>query len=78
MTVHLSARLAWHMDGWNGHICQNPVANTYCVGSYSYPGEMIAERRDLHMEMQPENRGCAISKATVTPPCIYRDRKSVV
>ena len=26
MTVHLSARLAWHMDGWNGHVCANPAA----------------------------------------------------
>ena len=25
MTVHMSARLAWHIDGWNGHICNNPV-----------------------------------------------------
>ena len=31
MTIHMSARLAWHMDGWNGNVCQNPAANTYCT-----------------------------------------------
>jgi len=20
------------MDGWNGHVCRQPAANTYCVG----------------------------------------------
>jgi len=43
MTVHISARIAWHDSGWNGHICRDPKANTYCVGQYSFPGEMIAE-----------------------------------
>lgn len=24
MAVHMSVRLAWHSDGWNGHICKKP------------------------------------------------------
>jgi len=24
MAMHMSLRLAWHSDGWNGHICKNP------------------------------------------------------
>ena len=51
MTFHVTARLAWHSDGWNGHICKDPQKNTYCVGSHSYPGDMIAERRDLAWEI---------------------------
>ena len=31
MTVHLSARLAWHDRGWDGCVCSDPVANTFCV-----------------------------------------------
>jgi exodeoxyribonuclease V alpha subunit len=69
MGTHLTARLAWHDDGWNGHICRKPVENTYCVGCYSYPGQMIAERRDLAWEQahagQPIDTGEHIS------PCIY-------
>ena len=50
MTIHISARLAWHENGWNGKICQNPKANTYCIGPYSFPGDMIAERREIEAE----------------------------
>lgn len=56
MTTHISARLAWHMDGWNGHICRNPAANTYCVGLASYPGHVIREHRDLEWEVQHHGR----------------------
>lgn len=38
MAVHMSVRLAWHSDGWNGHICKKPCENVYCVGQHSYPG----------------------------------------
>ena len=31
MTKHMSIRLAWHNEGWNGHICQKPCENTYCI-----------------------------------------------
>jgi exodeoxyribonuclease V alpha subunit len=47
MSTHLSARVAWHMDGWNGRVCRDPASNTYCVGSASYPGDLIAEQRNL-------------------------------
>lgn len=70
MTVHMSARLAWHMDGWNGHVCKTPGANTYCVGPHSYPGEMIAERRDLKLETKCAGKCCTKLKDTI-PPCIY-------
>lgn len=66
---HLSARLAWHLDGWNGRICSNPAANTYCVGPYSYPGTMIADRRDI--EWEQANKGQCCTKIDSIPPCIY-------
>ncbi|MFI5454095.1 MAG: AAA family ATPase [Isosphaerales bacterium] len=69
MTMHLSARVAWHMDGWNGRICRDPAANTYCVGSASYPGEMIAEQRDL--EWEKTNAGRCCSELKDIPPCMY-------
>lgn len=69
MTNHLSARVAWHMDGWNGRICRSPAVNTYCVGAHSYPGMMIAERRDLEWEEANSGRRC--SELDDIPPCIY-------
>ncbi|MEQ8192599.1 MAG: hypothetical protein ABRQ39_31835 [Candidatus Eremiobacterota bacterium] len=45
--LHLSARIAWHMNGWNGTTCSKPSDNTFCVGQYSYPGDMIASGRKI-------------------------------
>jgi len=50
MATHMSIRLAWHNDGWNGHICKKPCENTYCIGQHSYPGALINESRDLDYE----------------------------
>jgi len=69
MTTHISARVAWHMDGWNGHICKDPAANAYCVGCHSYPGEMIREKRDLAWEQQ--NAGADCADLSQMPPCMY-------
>ena len=69
MTTHISARLAWHDSGWNGKICKNPKANTYCVGPYSFPGDMISLRRNI--EAEEEHAGAAINDLDHIPPCIW-------
>lgn len=69
MTIHLSARLAWHMDGWNGHICRKPASNRFCVGPHSYPGDKIRGARDLVWEESVASKPC--SKIDGIPPCIY-------
>lgn len=71
MTKHISARLAWHMDGWNGCICRNPAANVYCVGQHSYPGDMIARERDFKWESHNDVKGKPIAKLDKIPPCVY-------
>lgn len=43
----MSLRLAWHDNGWYGHICNNPCANGYCIGKHFYPGDSIGKQRDL-------------------------------
>jgi exodeoxyribonuclease V alpha subunit len=69
MTTHMTLRLAWHNDGWNGHVCSQPEHNTYCVGCASYPGEMIRERRDLSWEKS--NAGKSFAELDRLPPCMY-------
>ena len=69
MTVHLSARLAWHMEGWNGRVCRDPAANTFCVGHHSYPGDQIRVSRDLDWEVA--NAGASCSRTDGMPPCVY-------
>jgi hypothetical protein len=31
VTIHLSARLVWHDRAWDGHVCDQPGKNVYCV-----------------------------------------------
>jgi exodeoxyribonuclease V alpha subunit len=69
MAQHLSLRLAWHNEGWNGHICKNPKSNIYCVGNQSYPGSAIAENRDLDWESNASVKGCHCSTLDKIPPC---------
>ncbi|WP_299273441.1 AAA family ATPase [uncultured Psychroserpens sp.] len=71
MSVHISLRLAWHDDGWNGHVCKNPKANTHCVGQHSYPGSLINESRNLEWESKEDVAGCHCSQIDGIPPCSY-------
>ena len=70
MPTHLTARLAWHNDGWNGAVCRAPEKNTYCVGCKSYPGDVIARERDL--ELEKHFAGCSGTQLEgYVPPCSY-------
>jgi exodeoxyribonuclease V alpha subunit len=69
MTTHLSARMAWHMDGWNGRICQAPASNRYCIGPHSYPGDKIKGNRDLDWEQKVAGKCC--TEIDGIPPCVY-------
>ncbi len=71
MATHISLRLAWHDDGWNGHVCKNPKENIYCVGQHSYPGDLIKGARDLEWETQSDVAGCHCSTVDGIPPCAY-------
>jgi exodeoxyribonuclease V alpha subunit len=71
MGIHLSARLAWHDDGWNGHVCRKPALNTYCVGAKSFPGDLIAHERELETELRYAGRSIAELAGRYIPPCAY-------
>ncbi len=66
MTVHLSARLTWHENAWNGRICDNPTSNAAC---------MIHEhvRNDRDDTIEHKYRGQSISVVRESedylPPC---------
>ena len=59
MANHMSIRLAWHNEGWNGHICKKPCENTYCIGRHSYPGDLISRTRDLEYETAHAGEACS-------------------
>ncbi|WCL50761.1 ATP-dependent DNA helicase [Leptospira sp. GIMC2001] len=68
---HITVRMAWHTDGWNGHVCKDPKANTYCCGRYSYPGDLISQERDIEWENRADVKGKHCSKLDRIPPCAY-------
>ncbi|MDI2073063.1 ATP-dependent RecD-like DNA helicase [Bradyrhizobium sp. Mp27] len=70
MPTHITARLAWHDDGWNGSICRQPEKNTYCVGCKSFPGDVIARGRNLDRELKLAGRTPDAFEGYV-PPCCY-------
>jgi hypothetical protein len=71
MSKHISLRIAWHDEGWNGHVCLEPKKNTYCVGQQSFPGDLISKARDLEWEQQDNVAGCHCSAIDGIPPCSY-------
>ncbi|WP_375210987.1 ATP-dependent DNA helicase [Hyphococcus sp.] len=71
MPTHITARLAWHDDGWNGAICKRPALNSYCVGAKSYPGDTIARSRDLTKEQCYAGCGGKQLEGNYVPPCCY-------
>lgn len=68
--MHLTVRMAWHDNNWNGRICENPAKNTYCVGTHSLLADRIATNRETVFE--EENKGELISEiADYTVPCFW-------
>lgn len=55
--MNITIRMAWHNNGWNGHICNEPEKNTYCIGRHSYPGDYIKGVRDLEWETRNDVKG---------------------
>jgi exodeoxyribonuclease V alpha subunit len=63
MTTHLSARLAWHDRGWDGHVCDAPHLNTSCIVH-----EHIRDSRDDAKEREAAGKAFADLQGWL-PPC---------
>lgn len=69
MTWHVTARMAWHDRGWDGRVCDDPVANTYCTGTHSLLSERLAREKKVECEVP-----CAALDADLPnyqPPCFW-------
>ncbi|MEA2033231.1 MAG: hypothetical protein U9N41_06575 [Euryarchaeota archaeon] len=70
MPKHLTVRMAWHDNNWNGKICENPGENIYCVGNHSLLSERIARNRDLEIEKKKSDRKIDQIDDYI-PPCFW-------
>jgi exodeoxyribonuclease V alpha subunit len=71
MTQHLTVRLAWHDNNRDGHVCLNPRANSYCVGTRSLLSRRLA--RDKRTDLEQEYPGERLDKLMpeYLPPCYW-------
>ena len=63
MVTHLSVRLAWHDNGWDGRVCKAPHLNAYCIVH-----EHIRDSRDDDRERQSAGVALADLEGWL-PPC---------
>lgn len=70
--MHLTVRMAWHDNNWDGRVCQNPAANTYCTGAHSLLSGRIEKKKDT--ELEEELKGQEIEgnfDMSSVPPCYW-------
>lgn len=61
--IHLSARLSWNDNGWNGCVCQYPHLNAHCIVN-----QVIRDKRDDKTER--DNAGKHLTELdNWVPPC---------
>ncbi|MBZ9628160.1 AAA family ATPase [Psychroflexus sp. CAK1W] len=68
---HLTLRVAWHDNKWNGTICKDPENNTYCNGFHSLLSERIRKRKDENIDDEIVNRGKLLKNIDYLPPCFW-------
>lgn len=67
---HVTFRVAWHDNKWDGSICKDPKRNRYCSGFHSLLSERLRKRKEKNMEQEIAFRGQAITEEYV-PPCFW-------
>lgn len=68
---HITLRVAWHDNKWNGTICNDPLNNTYCSGFNSLLSERIRKRKDQNIDKEIFNKGKSLSEIDYVPPCFW-------
>lgn len=67
MSKHLSVRLVWHDRGWDGHICEHPDQNAYCIVQ-KHIRENLADPEKLKREVEAAGKPLAELDGW-QPPC---------
>ncbi|MDY0386092.1 MAG: AAA family ATPase [Methanolobus sp.] len=67
MSKHLSVRLVWHDRGWDGHICDHPDQNAYCIVN-QHIRENLADPAKLEREVEAAGKPLAELDGW-QPPC---------
>ena len=68
---HVTARMAWHDNGWDGTVCREPAANSYCTGSHSLLSERLAREKVLSVESEKAGEKLDATFPEYLPPCFW-------
>jgi exodeoxyribonuclease V alpha subunit len=68
---HVTLRVAWHDNKWNGHICNDPKNNVYCSGFNSLLSERIRSRKEKNMASELKYAGQSLAEIDYLPPCFW-------
>jgi len=63
--------MAWHDRGWDGKVCRDPTANTYCTGTHSLLSERLAREKRLDAELAAPGANLDASLPEYLPPCFW-------
>lgn len=73
--MHLTVRMAWHDNNWDGKICCKPEANTYCTGAHSLLSGRIEKKKDVKKEQALADSGkreiSGNFEPSKVPPCYW-------
>lgn len=69
-TSHVTFRVAWHDNKWNGAICKDPVKNRYCSGFHSLLSERLRKRKEKNLDNEIRYSGQPVVSDYV-PPCFW-------
>lgn len=67
---HVTFRVAWHDNKWDGSICKDPLKNRYCSGFHSLLSERLRKRKEKNLEKEVELKGQPITDEYM-PPCFW-------
>lgn len=67
---HVTFRVAWHDNKWDGSICKDPIKNRYCSGFHSLLSERLRKRKEKNLDQELAFKGQAITEEYV-PPCFW-------
>jgi hypothetical protein len=62
---HVSVRVPWHDAEWNGHVCDDPLANSSCLAL-----RLIAENRNDDIEQGIAKEAFDGLAPEQMPPCL--------
>jgi len=66
---HVTFRVAWHDNKWNGTVCNNPLKNRYCSGFNSMLSERLRKRKAKNIEEEKFYQGQPVGD--YVPPCFW-------